>query len=82
MGKKSVTVKIPSIKGTYDFNVPDNMAVMDVQKLMVRILSSEYGVSDDMQALMLMDMQDANVLRAECSFRQLNIQDGARLRLF
>lgn len=46
MEKIALSVKIPALGGTYDFIVPANMAVKDVQSLIVRILNSEYGVSD------------------------------------
>lgn len=79
MERISVTVKIPALGGAYDFIVPTNMAVRDVQLLMLRILSSEYGISDNMTDLMLFDTADATTLRMECSFSQLGITDGAKL---
>lgn len=79
MGKISVTVMIPALNHTYEFMVPNNMSVRDVQQLMIRILSSEYGISDRNTDVMLFDMEDGNVLRLECSFAQLGISDGARL---
>lgn len=79
MGKISVTVRIPALNHTYEFMVPNNMPVRDVQQLMIRILSSEYGISDKGTDVMLFDMEDGNVLRLECSFAQLGISDGAKL---
>lgn len=81
MEKVSLSVRVPALDGSYDFIVPDNMAVRDVQKLMARILESEYGVSGNISDLMLLDMSDGEVLRLECSFKQLGISDGARLML-
>lgn len=79
MGKISVTVIIPALNHTYEFMVPNNMSVRDVQQLMIRILSSEYGISDRNTDVMIFDMEDGNVLRLECSFAQLGISDGAKL---
>lgn len=79
MGKISVTVMIPALNHTYEFMVPNNMSVRDVQQLMIRILSSEYGILDKSTDVMLFDMEDGNVLRLECSFAQLGISDGAKL---
>ena len=81
MEKVSVTVRIPALDGSYDFLIPDNMAVGDAQGLMARILESEYGVSGNTTGLLLLDMADGQVLRLECSFKQLGISDGARLML-
>ncbi len=79
MEKASVTVRIPALDGNYDFLIPDNMAVEDVLSLMARILESEYGVSGSAKGLMLLDMADGQVLRMECSFKQLGVSDGTRL---
>lgn len=81
MEKISVTVRIPALGGTYDFIVPGSMAVRDVQQLMIKILVSEYGVSDNISDLMLFGMEDGKALRPECSFAQLGVSDGAKLLL-
>lgn len=81
MEKIALSVKIPALGGTYDFIVPANMAVKDVQSLMVRILNSEYGVSDSVSDLVLFDAEDAKALRTECSLSQLGVADGAQLIL-
>lgn len=81
MRKIPITVRIPAIQGTYEFLVPDNMAVADVQKLMIRILNSEYGTADNESDLLLVDEKDGKSLRVECSFSQLGINDGAKLVL-
>lgn len=81
MEKISITVKIPALDGTYDFIVPNNMSIRDAQNLMIRILNSEYGVSDKSTDIMLFDMNDETALRLECSFAQLGISDGAKLLL-
>ncbi len=81
MRKIPVTVRIPAINGDYDFLIPDNMSVLDAEKLMIRILSSEYGLSDNSSDLLLIDMKDGKSLRTECSFSQLGIVDGAKLML-
>ena len=81
MEKISVTVRIPALGGTYDFIVPGSMAVRDVQQLMMKILVSEYGVSDNISDLMLFGMEDGKALRSECSFAQLGVSDGAKLLL-
>lgn len=81
MRKIPVTVRIPAIHGNYEFLIPDNMSVADAQKLMVRILNSEYGIADNSSDLILVDEKDGKSLRAECSFSQLGITDGAKLVL-
>ena len=79
MTKISITVMIPALDNTYDFIVPDNMSIRNAQNLMIRILNSEYGVSDKITDIMLFDMNDNTALRLECSFAQLGISDGAKL---
>ncbi len=81
MEKISITVRVPALGNTFDFIVPANMAVKDVQQLMMKILSSEYGISDSVSDLLLFDYEDATVLRLECSLTQLGIGDGAKLVL-
>lgn len=81
MEKISITVKIPALDSTYDFIVPNNMSIRNAQNLMIRILSSEYGISDKNNDVMLFDMNDNTALRLECSFAQLGISDGAKLLL-
>lgn len=72
---------MPALDSTYDFIVPCNMAVRDVQLLIMKIIISEYGISDSLKNLVLFDQEDATVLRMECSFSQLGISDGAKLVL-
>ncbi len=79
MEKISITVKIPALDSTYDFIVPDNMSIRNAQNLMIRILNSEYGISDVNTDVMLFDLNDNAALRLECSFAQLGISDGAKL---
>lgn len=79
--KLYVKVVVPALSEEYEFSVPDTMAVFDAQKLMVRILNSEYGVSDSVANLILVDATDMKALRSECNFRQLGIEDGAKLLL-
>lgn len=79
MEKISVTVKIPALGSTYDFFVPNNMSIRNAQNLMIRILNSEYGISDVNTDVMLFDLNDNTALRLECSFAQLGISDGAKL---
>ena len=81
MEKISITVKIPALDSAYDFIVPNNMSIKNAQTLMIRILSSEYGISDKSNETMLFDMNDNTALRLECSFAQLGISDGAKLLL-
>ena len=81
MEKISITVRVPALDNTYDFIVPSNMAVRDVQQLMMKILNSEFGISDSTSDLTLFDRDDATVLRMECSLSQLGIGDGAKLVL-
>ncbi len=81
MDQVSVTVRIPALGITSDFIIPNNMSVENVKTLMLRILSSEYGISEDPNQLQLFDTQDGGMLRKECSFRQMEIQDGAKLIL-
>lgn len=81
MEKISITVKIPALDSTCDFIVPNNMSIKNAQTLMIRILSSEYGISDKSNDVMLFDMNANTALRLECSFAQLGISDGAKLLL-
>lgn len=81
MEKISITVKIPALDSTYDFIVPNNMSVENAQNLMIKILNSEYGISDKCTDVMLFDTSDSTALRRECSFAQLGISDGAKLLL-
>lgn len=81
MGKAVVTIKIPALGLTSDFGIPDTMLVQDVQQLIIKILSSEYGISDSGQEVTLMDMNDGLALPQDTSFNQLGISDGARLLL-
>lgn len=82
LSKLSVKVRIPALNGDYEFLVPENMSVYDAQKLMVRILNSEYGYSDSAANLTMIDTTDGKALRAECSFKQLGVQDGTKVMLF
>lgn len=79
MEKISVTVWIPALGNTYDFIVPNNMSIRNAQNLMIRILNSEYGISNTNTDVMLFDLDDNSALRPECSFAQLGISDGAKL---
>lgn len=79
MEKISITVKILALGSTYDFIVPNNMSIRNAQNLMIRILNSEYGISDVNTDVMLFDLNDNEALRLECSFAQLGISDGAKL---
>ena len=80
MEKRSVTVRLPALDSSYQFLVPDQMPVREIQLLMIRILRFEYGIQEGGGA-MLFDLDDGMVLRAECSFSQLGISDGAKLLL-
>lgn len=82
MEKISITVKIPALGSTYDFIVSNNMSIRNAQNLMIKILNSEYGISDVNTDVMLFDINDNMVLRLECSFAQLGISDGAKLLMF
>ena len=79
MEKISITVRIPALDNTYDFIVPNNMSVQNIQNLIVKILSSEYGISTTNNDVMLFDTSDNKALRLECSFARLGISDGAKL---
>lgn len=81
MDRISVTVRIPALDGTYEFIVPNNMSVKNIQMLMIKILNSEYGVAESLSNSMLFDMNDLTALRLECSFAQLGIIDGTKLML-
>lgn len=81
MKKISVTVKVPALGTTYDFIVPINMSIRNAQNLIIKILNSEYGISEKNTDVMLFNMDDNSALRMECSFAQLGISDGARLLL-
>ena len=77
----SITVRVPALDAAYDFLVPINMSVMNVQKLIIKILSSEYGILDNYTNSMLFDLSDNKALRFECSLAQLDISDGSELLL-
>lgn len=79
MEKISITVTIPALGHTCDFIVPGKMSVKNAQNLMIRILNSEYGISNANTDVMLFDLSDNTALRPECSFAQLGISDGAKL---
>lgn len=81
MEKISISVKIAALGDKYEFIVPSNMSIQDAVNLMINILNSEYGVSDNTEDVMLFDMSDNTALRIECSFAQLGISDGAKLLL-
>ena len=79
MDKIAVMVKIPALGSTYEFLVPSTMSIKNALGLMIRILSSEYGISDKCNGVMLFDIDDHTALPFECSFAQLGICDGAQL---
>ena len=81
MEKISVSIVIPAIGVTSDFMIPADMAVKDAAGLIMRILRSEYGISENDSDVMLFDSADGLSLRPECSFAQQEIADGARLVL-
>lgn len=81
MEKISVTVKVPALHNSYDFLVPENMPVKNVQKLMIKILESEYGISGSRFDVRLFDTADGSMLGLEYSFTQLEVSDGAKLVL-
>lgn len=81
MEKIAVSVKIPALENSYDFLIPDSMPVETVLGLMIRILSSEYGISNESTGAILFDMSDLTALPSDYSFEQLGIGDGAKLLL-
>lgn len=81
MGKISISIKVPALDNTYDFMVPDNMSVRNAQELIIKILHSEYGISNKSNDVMLFDMSDNKALRLDCSFAQLGISDGTKLMM-
>ena len=81
MEKVSVTVQIPALHSSYEFIVPNTMEVEDVQKLMLKILGSEYGISQDSSDVRLFQVKDGKVLCLKNSFAQLGISDGDKLVL-
>lgn len=81
MGKIPVAVSIPAIGQCHDFLIPATMAVRDVIKLIVNILVSEYGVSNNISDIALFDEKDRKIMRTEYSFQQLGVTAGAKLIL-
>lgn len=81
MEKISISVRIPALSNTYEFMVPSNMSIRNALYLMIKILSSEYGISEKRTDVMLFDTNDNSALRMECSFTQLGISDGDKLLL-
>lgn len=77
----NITVKIPALGNTYEFLVPSNMPVSEVQFLMIKILNAEYGVSENVNDLLLFDTSDNKFLKLDCTFSQLGIISGANLML-
>ena len=81
MERITVSVRIPALGGSYEFLTPDSMAVKNVKKLMIRILSSEFNVHPSGDYAVLIDLRDHRQLLEELSFRQQGIEDGAELLL-
>lgn len=81
MDTVNINVKIPALGDTYEFIVPQNMPVSDVQFLMIKILNVEYGLSEDIANCVLFDIKDNKSLKWEYTFSQLGITDGANLIL-
>lgn len=81
MEKVAITVRVPALDSTYDFIIPDSLPVEDVVQLIIKILSSEYGVSGNSEGAMLFDTSDQTALPPDCNFKQLGIFDGAHLLL-
>ena len=81
LNRISVSIKIPALDNIYEFIVPNDMSVKDVQILIIKILNSEYGISENFSDAMLFDIDDVAALRLECSLEQLGIKDGAKLLL-
>ena len=79
MEKISISVRIPALDNTYEFIVPRNMSIKDAQNLMIKILNSEYGISNANTDVILVNLSDNLTLRLECNFVQLGICDGAKL---
>lgn len=77
----NITVEIPALGSTYEFLVPSNMPVSDIQFLMIKILNAEYGVSEDINDLLLFDTSDNKFLKLDCTFEQLKIINGTNLIL-
>ena len=69
MEKISITVKIPALDSTYDFIVPNNMSVKNAQNLMIRILNSEYGISDKSADAMLFDTRPMRCCSIQATIR-------------
>ncbi len=76
-----ITVRIPALGGVYNFAVPQNMLVEDAKKLMIRILSSEYGISDNIEDVNLFDTKDGKMLDVHNSFLIQCITSGTELML-
>jgi hypothetical protein len=81
LGKIPVSVWIPAISHSHEFLIPANMSVKDVIILMAKIIISEYGISDDLSDISLLDQSDGKALNFDCSFQQLGIANGAKLIL-
>jgi len=81
MTKISVSVNVPAIGHSHEFLIPKTMAVRNVIQLMVSILASEYGVSNSISDITLIDESDGKALKAEFSFSQLGVSDGTKLIL-
>lgn len=79
MDRVAVTVRIPALASTYEFLIPGSMSVKNALELMIRILSSEYGICNKCDGAMLFDIDDGTLLPFEHSFAQLGICDGAQL---
>jgi len=79
MKKLSVSVNIPAIGVRHDFLIPSSMVVKDVIELMLKILVSEYSLSDNISDLTLIGKDDSRILKSEYNFSQLGIADGAKL---
>lgn len=81
MEKISVSIGIPALDVTHDFIIPSTMGIMDVRKLVVDILASEYGVKNFGRNTIFIDKKDGKALRLDASIAQMGIGDGAKLIL-
>lgn len=81
MKKLSVSIRIPALEGEYNFLIPSNMRVKEARALILSILNGEYGISRNLNDLILFDTNDLRALGLDYSFEELNISDGDKLLL-
>ena len=81
MEKVTVKINIASLDVSCDFVIPDNLAVRDIISLASRIISFQYGNTEDSSAIMLYDLESGRVLHGDLNLKQQGVSDSTKLVL-